>query len=46
MQADREYRGCGATHTTRPAEDAFQAGEARDQVLGAQGGRGVAQGQS
>lgn len=40
MQAGGDHRGCGATHSTGPAENAFQAAEARHQVLGTQGASG------
>lgn len=40
MLAGRDHRDCGATHCTGPAENAFQAVEARHQVLGTQGASG------
>lgn len=40
MQAGRDHGGRGAAHTTGPAENAFQAVEARHQVLGTQGASG------
>lgn len=39
VQARGSHRSCGAANAASPAENTFQAGEARDQVLGAQGGR-------
>lgn len=46
VQARGSHRSCGAANAASPAENTFQAGEARDQVLGAQGGRTVAQGRA
>lgn len=43
MQAGGDSRDCGAAHTPGPAENTFQAGEARNQVLEAQRGRRRAQ---
>lgn len=40
VQAGGDHRGCGATRTTRPAENTFQAVEARHQVLRTQGASG------
>lgn len=39
MKTGRDHRSCGTTCATGSAENTFQAGKARDQVLEAQGGR-------